>query len=319
MKTPSNIAVLLPCHNEAAAIKNVIKAFQQSLPSAKIYVYDNCSTDDTAKIAKASGAIVCHEPQKGKGNVIRRMFADIDADIYVLADGDLTYDANAAPKLIEKLISENLDMVVGTRIDNQQSDIYRAGHRFGNSLFNRFVRFLFGNKFTDILSGYRVFSKRFIKSFPAVSRGFDTEVELTIHSLELRLPVAEIATEYAARPEGSESKLRSYRDGIRILLRILVMLKESRPLFFFGSIAGIFALLAIGLAFPLLITYVKTGLVPRMPTAILSTGMMLIAVISFTCGIVLDSVCRGRREKKYLRYLSHSSVSSALSKNATPQ
>ena len=245
MDSSKKIAVLLPCYNEAAAISDVVKAFKASLPEADIYVYDNNSTDDTAEVAKNAGAIVRHETQKGKGNVIRRMFADINADIYLVADGDLTYDASAAPRLIEKLITDNLDMVVGTRIDNKQSDIYRSGHRFGNTLFNRVVQFLFGNRFTDILSGYRVFSKRFVKSFPALSRGFDTEVELTIHSLELRLPVAEIPTEYAARPEGSESKLRSYRDGFRILLRILLMLKEARPLFFFGMIGLLFMLVSI--------------------------------------------------------------------------
>ncbi len=308
MKNKEKIAVLLPCYNEAASIADVVNAFRQALPQAQIYVYDNSSTDDTVKIAKDAGAIVRFEPRKGKGNVVRRMFADIDADIYLLADGDFTYDATAATTLIEKLIHENLDMVVGARIDNKKSNLYRSGHRLGNILFNCLVRFLFGNTFTDILSGYRVFSRRFVKSFPALSRGFDTEVELTIHSLELRLPVAEIPSMYAARAEGSESKLRSYRDGFRVLLRIILMLKETKPIFFFGIIASILALISFGLATPLLITYIKTGLVPRMPTAILSTGLMILAFIGFTCGIILDSVCRGRREKKYLHYLSYPSV-----------
>lgn len=305
MKDNLNIAVLLPCYNEAAAIEKVVKSFYAALPQCKVYVYDNCSTDNTTEVAKAAGAIVRKEPRKGKGNVVKRMFADIDADVYLLADGDQTYEAAAAPKLIDKLISENLDMVVGTRVDDANNEaLYRKGHRLGNSLFTKLVAALFGNQFSDILSGYRAFSKRFVKSFPALSHGFDTEVELTIHSLELRIPVGEVETQYTTRPEGSESKLNKYRDGLRILCRVILMLKETRPLLFFGVLALIFVLTSVSLSIPLFYSYVTTGLVPRLPTAILSTGIMILAFISLTCGIVLDSVCRGRKERKYLYYLS---------------
>ncbi|MCH9769716.1 MAG: glycosyltransferase family 2 protein [Gammaproteobacteria bacterium] len=299
------LAVLIPCYNEAAAIATTIKQFQRALPQAKIYVYDNHSNDDTAKIAKAAGAIVKHEPRRGKGYVVRRMFADIDADVYVMSDGDATYDPSAAPTLIEKLLNENLDMVIGARDDKHKTNnTFRFGHRFGNALFNKTVSILFGKHFNDILSGYRVFSKRFVKSFPALSCGFDTEAELTIHSLELAIPVAEVKTKFFARPKGSTSKLRSIRDGIRILLRILLMLKETKPLLFFGVIAAILAIFSLSCSVQLFITYAATGLVPKIPTAILVTGIMIIAFVSLVCGVILDSVARARRERKYLYYLS---------------
>lgn len=300
-----NIAVLLPCYNEAPSIAAVVKAFQQALPYARVYVYDNNSTDNTAEIAAAAGAIVRQEARQGKGNVIRRMFAEIDADIYVMADGDLTYDASASPGLIQKLLEDKLDMVVGTRVEATASDqTYRLGHRFGNALFTNMVAFLFGKQFNDILSGFRVFSRRFVKSFPAASSGFDTEAELTIHSLELKLPVGEMQTKYFDRVEGSESKLSTYRDGFRVLLRVFLMLKETRPLFFFGVIGFALMLLSIMLSVPLFYSYLTTGLIPRIPTAILTTGVMLLGFLSLVCGIILDSVCRARRDGKYLHYLS---------------
>ncbi len=304
LQSPS-IAVLLPCHNEEATIKEVVQAFYKALPTCTVYVYDNASTDKTAEKALNAGAVVRFENRKGKGNVIRRMFADIEADIYISADGDLTYDAAASPKMVNMLTNNYLDMVVGTRADNKQDKkTYRPGHRFGNAFFTNAVGFLFGKSFTDILSGYRVFSRRFVKSFPALSHGFDIETELTIHSLELKLPVDEIETEYASRPQGSTSKLNKYRDGIKILFRLLLMLKETRPLFFFGTIAFLLAMISVLLAAPLFHTYLISHAVPRIPTAILSTAIMMLSFISLTSGIILDSVCRGRKERKYLYYLS---------------
>ena len=299
------IAVLLPCYNEAAAIGQVVKSFSAALPGCKVYVYDNASTDNTSEVALAAGAIVRTESRKGKGNVVKRMFADIDADIYIMADGDQTYDAVAAPRIVDALIINNVDMVVGTRVEVAQgSDAYRPGHRFGNELFTRTVGLLFGKQFTDILSGYRAFSRRLVKSFPVLSTGFDIEVELTIHTLELRLPVAEVKTDYFERPEGSVSKLNKYRDGLKILCRVLHMLKETKPLLFFGSIALFLTVLSLVLAAPLALTYIDTGLVPRLPTAVLTTGIMLLACLSFVCGIILAGVCKGRREAKYMHYLS---------------
>lgn len=299
------IAVLIPCYNESEAIEKVVTSFIAALPNCKVYVYDNTSTDNTAEIALNAGAIVRFESRKGKGNVVKRMFADIEADIYILVDGDQTYDASAAPELVDKLIKENVDMVVGTRVEvSQGSEAYRPGHRFGNELFTKTVSFLFGKQFTDILSGYRVFSRRLIKSFPVLSTGFDIEVELTIHTLELRLPVAEVKTDYFERPEGSTSKLNKYRDGLKILFRVLLMLKEVRPFLFFGVIALFLTLLSLILAAPLVYTYLQTGLVPRFPTAILTTGIMLLACLNFSSGIILAGVCKGRRELKYLHYLA---------------
>jgi glycosyltransferase involved in cell wall biosynthesis len=296
------IAVLLPCYNEATTIGQVVRNFRQVMPESSIYVYDNNSTDDTVRVAKEAGAIVRSEPFQGKGNVVRRMFADIDADVYVLADGDETYDAASAPKLVNRLIRNKLDMVAASRISTA-TEAYRPAHQFGNRFLSGLVAWLFGNRFRDILTGYRAFSRRFVKSFPALSWGFEIETELTVHALELRMPADEIDTPYHARPAGSASKLNTWRDGLRIFLTILRMLKEVRPMFFFSSIAVTPALLSVILAWPLFVTYLETGLVPRFPTAILSTGLMSIAFVVMVCGIILDSVTRGRQEMKRMSYL----------------
>jgi glycosyltransferase involved in cell wall biosynthesis len=298
------VAVILPCFNEEAAIAEVVRDFRTALPQAKIYVYDNNSRDNTAEAAKAAGAIVRRETRQGKGHVVRRMFSDVEADIYVLADGDGTYSAASAPAMIDKLISERLDMVAGSRLTNYEGEAFRRGHRFGNDLLTGFLGLCFGRTFTDILSGYRVFSRRYVKSFPALSTGFETETELAVHALELRMPIAEVPTPYKARPAGSASKLRTYRDGFRILMMILNLFKEERPLAFFSIIAGILGLTAVVLAYPVFMTYIATGLVPRFPTAILATGLMILASLSLTCGFVLDTVTHGRREMKRLSYLS---------------
>jgi glycosyltransferase involved in cell wall biosynthesis len=297
------IAVLLPCFNEEAAVATVVAGFRTALPGATIYVYDNNSTDRTAEVARQAGAEVRSERRQGKGHVVRRMFADIDADIYVLADGDATYDAASAPRLIVRLVEDHLDMVVGLRIDQAEA-AYRRGHRTGNWMLTHFLSSVFGQAFRDILSGYRVFSRRFIKSFPVLSDGFEIETELTVHALELALPVAEIETPYYARPEGSFSKLNTWRDGFRILGTILKLYRSEKPLRFFTAIGAFLALVAIGLAIPILITYLEQGIVPRLPTAVLSTGLMIVAMLSVSSGLVLDTVTRGRREMKLLAYLS---------------
>ena len=298
------VAVLIPCFNEEKTIGKVVGDFRKALPDAEIYVYNNRSTDRTVEIATAAGAIVRDETHPGKGNVVRRMFADIEADIYVLVDGDDTYHAPSASTMVQKLIVDRLDMVVGTRLSDYSANAFRLGHRFGNDLLTGFLGMLFGRNCTDILSGYRVFSRRFVKSFPAVSKGFETESELTVHALELRMSIGEITTPYQTRPQDSVSKLRTYRDGMRILLMILVMFKEERPLTFFSLVFGFLSMLSLLLAYPILITYLQTGLVPRFPTAILSTGIMTLAFLSLTCGFILDTVTRGRRELKRLIYLS---------------
>ncbi|MEO3429985.1 glycosyltransferase family 2 protein [Pelagibius sp. CAU 1746] len=296
------VAVLLPCYNEEAAIGQVVRSFREALPEADIYVYDNASSDRTGEVAAQAGARVVRETLRGKGNVVRRMFADVDADIYVLADGDDTYDAAAAPKLIETLCREQLDMVNAAR-RNTSDEAYRRGHRFGNRLFTTMVSTLFGKRFDDILSGYRVFSRRFVKSFPALAQGFEIETELTVHALELRMPVCEVQTAYKERPEGSESKLSTFKDGFRILMTILRLTKEERPLPFFAGAGAILAFFSILLAVPLLATYIETGLVPRLPTAVLVCGLMILAFLSLACGFILDSVALGRRELKRLHYL----------------
>jgi glycosyltransferase involved in cell wall biosynthesis len=297
------IAVLLPCYNEEAAIAQTVAGFRAALPDAAIYVYDNNSSDRTRETAAAAGAIVRTERMQGKGNVVRRMFADVEADIYVMADGDSTYDPAAAPELVRRLLGEQLDMVVGAR-KSEVEEAYRRGHRFGNRLFNGLLASLFGRSFSDIFSGYRVFSRRFVKSFPALSRGFETETEISVHALELAMPVAEVVTAYGARPEGSASKLSTYRDGWRIMRTILHLFRIERPILFYGGFAAFLAALALVLAVPLLVTFAQTGLVPRYPTAILVTGMMIVAVISFAVGLILDTVVRGRREVRRLHYLS---------------
>ncbi|MEY5007568.1 MAG: hypothetical protein RL764_884 [Pseudomonadota bacterium] len=297
------VAILLPCYNEAAAIGQTIADFRAALPGATIYVYDNNSSDGTAEIARAAGAVVRTERMQGKGHVVRRMFADVEADIYVMADGDATYEAAAAPGLIALLREEQLDMVVGARKSEVEA-AYRPGHRLGNKLLTGMLAWLFGRTFTDILSGYRVFSRRFVKSFPVLSEGFEIETEISVHALELRMPVAERITAYAARPEGSESKLNTYRDGWRILMMILTLFRVEKPLAFFGLIGGALAGLSIGLSIPLFLTYFETGLVPRFPTAILATGIMLLAFLNGFCGLILDTVVRGRREMRRLAYLA---------------
>lgn len=298
------IAVILPCYNEEKAIGRVIDDFRKNLPEAVIYVFDNNSTDRTAEVARAAGASVVHVAQKGKGNVVRRMFADVEADIYLMTDGDCTYDVSVARQLTEKLLAENLDMVVGCRVDAGESANYRRGHRFGNRLLTGSVRRIFGGEFSDMLSGYRVFSRRFVKSFPALASGFEIETELTVHALELRMPCGEVDTVYGARPEESESKLSTYRDGFRILKTIMRLYRVERPLQFFSTLSLFLALVAVGFAIPLLPEYLDTGLVPRLPTAILSTGLMLAALLAFGCGLVLDNVTRGRQELRRIAYLS---------------
>ena len=301
------IAVLVPCLNEAACIARVIESFRQALPDARIYVYDNGSSDDTAAVAAAAGAEVRSEPMRGKGNVVRRMFADIEADVFVMVDGDGTYHAASAPAMIELLTVQHLDMVCGKRVESD-GGAYRSGHRLGNRVLTGLVAALFGNRVSDILSGYRVMSRRFVKSFPALSRGFETETELTVHALDLRAPVAELATPYGSRVAGSTSKLNTFRDGWRILRAIVRLVKEERPLAFFSSAAAFLSLVAVALAVPLFITFIETGLVPRIPTAILVTGLILVAVLCFACGLILDTVTRGRRELKRMHYLSHAGV-----------
>lgn len=298
------IAVLVPCYNEEASIDKVVKDFRAALPTATIFVFDNNSTDKTAAIARAAGAEVFQEKHRGKGFVVRRMFADVDADIYVLVDGDATYDAPSARLMIERLIEGQLDMVVGSRVD-QDKAAYRAGHRTGNRVLSTFVVWVFGPTFNDMLSGYRVFSRRFVKSFPVLSGGFEIETELTVHALELGLPADEIETPYYARLEGSSSKLNTWRDGFRILLTIASLYRAERPLPFFTGLGLIAALVSIGLAIPIVVTFLETGLVPRLPTAVLATGLMLLAFLCGGIGLVLDTVTRGRREMKLLAYLSH--------------
>jgi glycosyltransferase involved in cell wall biosynthesis len=297
------IAILLPCFNEEAAIAKVIAGFKKALPGAAIYVYDNNSRDRTVEKAKQAGAIVRCERQQGKGHVVRRMFADIDADVYVMADGDLTYDAKAAPAMVRQLLAEELDMVVGAR-EHEAKEAYRGGHVIGNRVFTGLLARLFGRSFSDIFSGYRVFSRRFVKSFPVLSEGFEIETEMSVHALELRMPVGEVATAYGARPEGSESKLSTFRDGWRILKTIATLYRVERPVLFYGTIGALLLLIAIILAVPLVITYVDTGLVPRFPTAILVTGMVIIAVLCFFAGLILETVTRGRREMRRLAYLA---------------
>ena len=297
------VAVLLPCYNEAVAIGLTVASFKKALPDAAIYVYDNNSSDATFEVAKDAGAIVRREFVQGKGAVVRRMFADVDADIYVLCDGDDTYDAAAAPALVGRIYDERLDMITGVR---KETDVaaYRPGHRFGNRLLTGLVRWVFSAKVADMLSGYRILSRRFVKSFPTQSTGFGIETEMTVHALQLLMPTDEANTAYKERPPNSASKLRTYRDGWRILMLIVALAKEERPLWFFGLIGSALALLSIALAIPLFVEYAHTGLVPRFPTAILVTGLMLVAWLSFVCGFILETVTRGRWELKRLHYLS---------------
>jgi glycosyltransferase involved in cell wall biosynthesis len=299
----SRIAILVPCYNEASTIAAIVRDFRACLPQARVYVFDNNSSDDTAAIARAAGAVVRLVPAQGKGSVVRRMFADIEADAYVMVDGDDTYDAAAAPRMVERLLAEGLDMLVGSRVAAQQ-EAYRFGHRFGNGLLTGTVAALFGRTFGDILSGYRVFSRRYVKSFAAHSTGFEIETELTVHALALRMPVAEVETVYKARPAGSFSKLNTYRDGFRILGTIVRLFKSERPLAFYSFGFAACALLSGALALPLLRTWLATGLVPRLPTAVLCTAIMLFGVVLLACGIILDAVTKGRIEQKRFAYLA---------------
>lgn len=301
--TDLKIAVIVPCYNEAETIAGVVADFKKHLPSAGIFVFDNNSSDNTSAIAKAAGAHVYRVPLQGKGNVIRRMFADVEADVYVMVDGDGTYDVSVAPMLVETLVREGLDMVVGSRVSEEQA-AYRLGHRFGNVMLTGFAATIFGRTFKDMLSGYRIFSRRYAKSFPAHAKGFETETELAVHALELRMPVAEIDTRYGARPEGSVSKLNTYRDGIRILLTILKLFKSERPLAFFSIGFALSSLVSLILAIPLFETFFETGQVPRLPTAVLCVAFSLLGFMFLTCGLILDTVTKGRIEAKRLAYLA---------------
>jgi glycosyltransferase involved in cell wall biosynthesis len=305
------IAVLIPCRDEAVTIGQVVSDFRQQLPDARVYVYDNNSSDQTAAIAEQAGATVRREMRQGKGNVVRRMFADIEADAYVLVDGDGTYDPADAPAMLRMLASQQLDMVTGVRVDTSRES-YRPGHRLGNHVLTGIVRHIFGDWISDMLSGYRVFSRRFVKSFPALSVGFETETEFTVHALELGMPLGEIRTRYQERPEGSASKLHTYRDGIRILRTILNLVKEERPLMFFASIGALFLLVSLALGIPVVAHFLKTGLVPRLPTAVLSVAFVLLAFLSLFCGLILDSVARGRKEAKRIAYLALRAISPIL-------
>lgn len=299
----SRIAVLVPCYNEETTIQKVVADFHKHLPGATIYVYDNNSKDRTAEVASKAGAVVRREPRQGKGNVVRRMFADIEAEVYVMVDGDDTYDATAAPQMVAELVRNELDMVTGARQTAWKE--YRRGHRFGNVVLTSMVTFVFGRMTEDMLSGYRVFSRRFVKTFPLLTTGFEIETELTVHALDMRMPIGEIKTAYSDRPPGSTSKLSTFRDGFRILGMIGVLIKEERPLAFFSLASALLFLGAIILAIPLVITYRQTGLVPRFPTAILATGLVILSVLSFLCGLILDTVTHGRREAKRLKYLEY--------------
>lgn len=300
-----SVALIVPCFNEEVSIGQVIETFRLAMPELDIFVFDNNSSDNTVSVARAAGAEVITVTLRGKGNVVRRMFADVDADIYVMVDGDATYDANSITALVDALIDQNLDMVVGCRQTETEVSgaAYRRGHQFGNMLLTRSVAKIFGGAFTDMLSGYRVFTKRYAKSFPALSHGFEIETELTVHALELRMPYGEVMTPYGARPEGSESKLSTYKDGLRILITIGRLFISERPFSFFGICAALLALTALGIALPIATEYLSTGLVPRLPTAVLSASMMVCALLSFACGLILDNVTRGRHEAKRLAYL----------------
>ncbi len=300
------IAVLVPCYNEEIAIPRVVAAFRAALPDAIIYVYDNNSRDGTVAVARAAGAVVRTETLQGKGNVVRRMFADIEADLYVLVDGDDTYDAASAPAMVRLAVEQRLDMVTGVRKTPEEiaAAAYRRGHQFGNAMLTGLVRGVFGDRISDMLSGYRVFSRRFVKSFPALASGFETETEFTVHALELKLPVGEVVTPYKERPAGSTSKLRTYHDGFRILRMILALVQRERPLQFFSLAGAVLLLCSLALFLPVLVTYWETGLVPRLPTLVASVGFAVLGFLSFACGLILDTVTRGRQEAKRVAYLS---------------
>ncbi|MBL8585012.1 MAG: glycosyltransferase [Rhizobiaceae bacterium] len=303
LPTDLSIAVLLPCYNEEPTVADVVRRFRAVLPAATVYVYDNNSRDQTAQRAREAGAVVVREPRQGKGNVVRRMFADIEADIYLMADGDGTYAPEDAPQLIDTLLAERADMVVGTR-RGVTDDAGRAGHALGNRLFNSLYKRLFGRDFTDIFSGYRVFTRRFVKSFPAVSGGFEIETEMSVHASQLKLPVSEVVLDYGRRPEGSTSKLSTFSDGARILKMFARLMKETQPVRFFGAFSILFMIVGLLLAAPVLIEYLETGIVRRMPTWILALAFALLSILMAVAGVILDSVARGRAEQKRIFYLS---------------
>jgi glycosyltransferase involved in cell wall biosynthesis len=302
--TPPRVAVLVPCYNEALTVGKVVADFRQALPGCSVYVYDNRSTDGTGDLARAAGAVVRREPRPGKGVVVRRMFAEIDADIYVMTDGDATYDATRAHEMVAMLLADDLDLVTGLRDDEGREDAYRRGHRLGNRAFNALLGVLFGERPTDMFSGYRVLSRRFVKSFPMEARGFEIETELTVHALELRVPAAELRTRYFERPAGSASKLSTYRDGFRILATMARLFRDVKPLPFFAVLAALFAAAGLVLGAGVIVEFMETRLVPRLPTAVLATGLMLLSSLSIACGMILDSVARGRREAKRMAYLA---------------
>ncbi|MBV9995939.1 MAG: glycosyltransferase [Caulobacteraceae bacterium] len=297
------MAVLVPCFNEATTIAKVVRDFTAALPEAKIYVYDNNSTDETSTVAGESGALVRRATLPGKGNVVRRMFADVQADVYLLVDGDDTYDASAAPGLVRKLLEEGLDMVSAARVSSHPA-AYRPGHAFGNKMLSGLVRQMFGRQFKDMLTGYRAFSRRFVKSFPANSAGFEIETEITVHALQMRLPAEEVEAGYGARPDGSESKLNTLADGWRILRMISLLVREERPLQFFGGAALVALTLSAILGLPVLAEFARTGAVPRFPSLIVSVGLAMVAIVSFACGLILDAVARSRLEQRRLAYLA---------------
>lgn len=303
-ETNLKTAVLIPCMNEEATVAKVVAEISDALPEAQVYVYDNASTDRTFELAQQAGAEVLTEPIPGKGNVVRRMFADIEADVYLIIDGDATYDPTQATVMVKQLVEDDLDMVVGVRSSVSESQI-RTGHTLGNRLFNRLYKSLFGSEFSDILSGYRVFSKRFVKTFPAVSSGFEIETEMSVHASQLGLPVSEIPVNYMSRPEGSQSKLRTIKDGYRIFKAMIALLKENRPLLMFGWLSTLSLIAAGSLGVPLLVTFVQTGLVPKLPTAVLATGLTLLALLFTATGLILHSIAKGRIEIKRLAYLRH--------------
>ncbi|MCC6869258.1 MAG: glycosyltransferase [Burkholderiales bacterium] len=305
MSAPApRIAVLVPCYNEALTVARVVAEFKAALPGCVVYVYDNRSSDGTGDIARAAGAVVRREERPGKGGVMRRMFAEIDADLYVVTDGDATYDATRAPEMVERLLRDDLDVVTGVRDHGERDAAYRRGHQFGNRAFNWLLGVLFGERPTDMFSGYRVMSRRFVKSFPAEAKGFEIETELTVHALELRVPTAEVVTSYFERPAGSTSKLSTYKDGLRILYTMARLFRDVRPLPFFFGCALVLALAGLGLGVEVIIEYLDTHLVTRLPTAVLATGLMLLASLCLACGMILDSVARGRREAKRLAFLA---------------
>ena len=305
------VAVLIPCYNEAMAIAKVVADFRAALPRARIYVYDNNSSDGTVAAAHDAGAVVRTETLQGKGHVVRRMFADVEADLFVLVDGDDTYDAAVAPEMLRLMLDRQLDMVTGARV-SEAAAAYRRGHRLGNVVLTGLVRRIFGNRVSDMLSGYRVFSRRFVKSFPALADGFETETEFTVHALELKMPIGEVVTAYRGRPPGSSSKLRTYADGIRILRSIVLLVKEERPLQFFALIGGVLLLAGFGVGLPVVVEFLRTGLVLRLPTAVLATGVVLLSFLAFVCGLVLDTVTHGRREMRRLAYLAIPGVAALL-------